>query len=74
MGYKFRLVLYYLNWGIIVLSFTGIISSIIMMIIESDEQDEWLTNGLIFVILFVFFAFIYIIRKSKLPAAGKDYH
>ena len=73
MEYAFRLFLYYVNRLAICFAFGGMIYSLIKVLIGDYKWHEGLISGFVFLAIFIGLGIIYIVRKSKLPAAGKDY-
>ena len=73
MNIKSKLILFYINKLIIVLSTFGIIVFGIMVVADPALWLKWLLFACISFLIFILAKILYIIRKSKFPVAGKDY-
>ena len=73
MSYLTTIILYYLNLIALIISLGGIIYSVAMFFIRSNEQSKWLITGIIFLLTFILLIVLFVIRRSKIPAAGRDY-
>ena len=73
MGYKLRLVLYYLNILAIGLSIAGLVFATTMIFIFRDEWLGWLKWMLVCLACSILLAALFIFRKNKFPVQGKDY-
>ncbi len=74
MDYKFRILFYYLNVFVIAVTIIGIILAIIMMFMHPNDSFNWFVAALICLLILVLLMVIYLIRKNKFPAPGKDYY
>lgn len=74
MAYKTRLMLYYASVSAVGLSLAGSVLAVIMLLITPEEWHGWLITLATCLLVFFIFAAFYLLRKSKFPAAGKDYH
>lgn len=69
-----RIILYYLNCIALMISFGGLVYSVSMLLLHLQDYKKWLIALTIFLLLFALFLGFFIIRKSKLPLAGKDFY
>lgn len=74
MNYKIRLILYVISKVIIYLSVIGSLYSLVMIFVEQNNFEYWLIRTALFVIVTNITSVLFIIRKAKIPAAGKDYN
>ncbi len=74
MNYKIRLILYVISKVIIYLSVIGSLYSLVMIFVEQNNFEYWLIRTALFVIVTIITSVLFIIRKAKIPAAGKDYN
>jgi len=74
MNYTIKLILYILSKAFLYASFIGFIYSIVMIFVESEEATYWIVRSALFLILSGIALLLYIVRKSKIPLPGRDYH
>ncbi|MCZ7603221.1 MAG: hypothetical protein M5R37_10145 [Melioribacteraceae bacterium] len=74
MDYKIRLILYVISKAFIYASIIGLVHALVMLFVEQSNLKYWLTRMALFVLITFAAAILFIIRKGKIPAAGKDYH
>lgn len=73
MSYTLRWVLYLINKLFTILSLAWVIYSLLKLVTNLEIWFTWLLWALAGVVFYIFSKFIYVIRKSYFPLAGKDY-
>ena len=73
MSYTFRWILYLINKLLTVASLAWIIYSLIGLVSNLESWLTWLMYIGIGIVAYILSKFIYVIRKSYFPLAGKDY-
>jgi len=74
MNYKIRLILYIISKVFIYLAVIGSLHAIVMIFVEQSDFKYWLIRTSLFVIVTIIAIVLFIIRKARIPAAGKDYN
>lgn len=73
MGNSWKLLLYYLNLLVLGTAVAGLLYACLMMLLFQDEWRYWLLAALGFLCVLALAALLFVIRKQKFPAAGRDY-
>lgn len=73
MAYGARLILYYLNWVAILFAGGGMVYSLAMIVLGDRGWREGWVPVLIFFLVLIGSGFLFVVRKSIVPVAGKDY-
>lgn len=73
MNYGCRLFLYLMNQLLILLSLAGILLSLVMLALNNERWLAWSGSALLNIVLYLFFRFVFVLRKSKYPVPGIDY-
>lgn len=73
MGTTFKLILFYVNVSAIVLAVVVFGFSIVKLIIHKNDEVNWVVVAAISLAAIILLGVIFNIRKSKIPAPGKDY-
>ena len=74
MGYKIKLILYYINKLVSFISILAVLFFLVMFIAYPEEWLSWLTKTGISFGVYILSKIIHIIRKSKMPVPGMDYY
>jgi len=73
MHNRLRLFIYIINKTLIYLSLAVSAYFLVMLLLNFDEYLFWLGRLIASLILYFVFKILFIIRKSRIPAAGLDY-
>ena len=73
MGYNLKLFIYYLNSIAVFAAAVWLVYSIVMIFVNNDNITNNFFDIAIYAVAFLLLFILNIVRKSKIPAAGKDY-